>query len=220
MPGVAVDGPRSGGPRRRTADTVRCMVRDRSGRRVPTRGLSVASVSCAALAVLAVVDPFHLRHGAAYSAVLVLAALLLLTALAVRVLPGRLLTVASGVVGGFLVAAWLGLIALTLAFAGPQAEQVVATGGESGRVSLVLVRGHAFEATVFSVRLRAGGGPFAQESTVWQGLGDAPPPARFVFSGPRAVATVSAGSCGDRSTFDRTTLTVDPVHYALRPDGC
>lgn len=196
------------------------MARDRFRRRVSTRALSIAAASCVALAVPAVVDPFHLRHGAAYSAVLVLAALLLVTVLAVRVLPGRLLAVAGGVVGGLLVVGWVGLIGLTLAFAGPQPEQVTATGGDSGRVSLVLVRGHAFEATVFSVRLRAGGGPFAQESTVWQGLGDAPPPARFVFTDPQSVAVVGAGQCGYRSTFDATTLGVDPVHYALRPDGC
>jgi len=182
--------------------------------------LAVVALVCAVLGALAGWDPFHLRLAEAATGVLVLAALVLGTVLAARALPGRVLRVAGAAVGGLLVAGWLGLAALTVAFAGPEPEQVAAVGGDDGRVELVLVRGHAFEAPVYSVRLRAGGGPFAQESLVWQGLADAPAPTRLVLSGPQEVRVVASGVCGYRSTFDRTTLAVEPVHYALRPDGC
>ena len=149
---------------------------------------------------------------------LVTLAILLVTVLGVRLLRGRLARVVAGVLGGLVAVGWLGLVWLAVSFAGDErVEEVVPSGG---RLSLVLVRGHAFAEPVYSVRLRAGSGPFAQESTVWQGLGEGAPPTGFRFREGDIVEVVAAQFCGYRSSFDPVTLDVDPVHRPLRLDGC
>lgn len=184
------------------------------------RYLVGSAVVCAALAAFAALDPFHLRHAFAYTAATVLVALVLGTVLLVRVLRARWLKLVTGALGGLLVAGWIGYIALTLAFAGIGPETVVRSGGESGQVELVLVRGRAFDAPVYSVRLRTGGGPFAQESTVWEGVANGAAPRTVRLVGDDVAEVVAGERCGYRSTYDRTTLDAEPVNRPIRPDGC
>lgn len=182
------------------------------------RYLAAGAAVAVALATLAVTDPFHLRYGGVYSAVLVTLAILLVTVLGVRLLRGRLARGVAGVLGALVAVGWLGLVWLAVEFAGR--EQVEQRIGPDGRVSLVLVRGQAFADPVYSVRLRAGSGPFAQESLVWLGLAEGAAPTGFRFADGDVVEVIAAEFCGYRSTYDPVTLDVEPVHRPLRLDGC
>ena len=184
------------------------------------RALLIALIVCALLAGVAALGPFHLRYAPQYTGVLVLAALVLALVSAIRMLRERFLRTAAVAIVGLLLACWLGLIGLWVAFAGLGPDTVVRDGGTSGRIHLLVVRARAFDAPVFSVRLRTGGGPFAQETVVWEGLARGAAPTGLRFAADHTAEIVAAGQCGYRSTFDRVTLDARPVNRPIRPDGC
>jgi hypothetical protein len=183
-----------------------------------TAQLGAGAAVTTGLAALALADPFHLRYAGPYAAVLVTLAILLVTLVLVRTLPGRGLRVLAATSGALLGLGWLALVWLAAEFAGP--DRVVDEVASAGDERLVVVEGHAFVDVVYSVRLRAGSGPLAQEALVWQGLADGAPPSEVRFAGEGVVEVVASGVCGYRSTFDPVTLDVDPVHRPLRLDGC
>lgn len=180
--------------------------------------LGAGAAVSTALAAFVLVDPFNLRFAGGYAAVLVTLAVILVTVLLVRVLRGRVYRIVAATLGALLALGWLGLVWLAADFAGP--ERVVRDVPSGGDERLVLIEGRAFVDVVFSVRLRSGSGPFAQESLVWQGLGGGAPPTELRFAPQRTVEVVAAELCGYRSTFDPLTLDVEPVHRPLRLDGC
>ena len=69
---------------------------------------------------------------------------------------------------------------------------------------------------VHSVVLRAGDGPFAQESPVWLGAEDGSEP-EVAFRGADEVE-IRTGTCVLVSRVEAGTLEVDPVHRGT--DGC
>lgn len=172
----------------------------------------------AALATFAVLDPFHLRFAGPAAAVLVTLAVVAVTWLVLRLVRGRAARIVTVVAGAVAVLGWVGLVWLTVSFSGPE-RVVIEVPSESGE-RLVVVEGRAFADVVYSVRLRSGSGPFEQESLVWLGLADGAPPEQVRFGEDGQVEVVTVGGCGYRSTFDSTTLAVDPVFQPLRLDGC
>jgi hypothetical protein len=182
------------------------------------RRLVIALAVCVVLTTFAALDPFHLRYSAPALAVLVGLGLLLATVLALRLLHGRGMRVVAVLLGTVAVLAWGGFVWFVAAFAGP--ERVIDEVVSEGTARLVVVEGRAFTDAVYSVRLRAGSGPLAQESLVWQGLAEGAPPGEVRFTGPEQVEVLAAGGCGYRASFDATTLDVEPVFRPLRLDGC
>lgn len=65
---------------------------------------------------------------------------------------------------------------------------------------------------VFAVVLRAGSGPFEQESLVYQGLPAMPSP----FVDVDTVEVRVGSQCRYRSAVAAGTLAVDPVHHPLQ----
>ena len=61
--------------------------------------------------------------------------------------------------------------------------------------------------------LRSGGGPFEQESLVYQGPTGAPPPVALVVD-PGDVE-VAVGTCRYQSKVEGVTMAVEPVHRPL-----
>lgn len=179
----------------------------------------MAALLLSGLATFAVLDPFHLRHSGPAAAVLVALAVVAVTWLALRWIRGRAARIVAVLAGSVVMLGWIGMVWLSVSFAGP--ERVVDEVASEAGQRLVLIEGRAFSETVFSVRLRSGSGPFEQESLVWQGLADGAAPEEVRFGDqPDQVEVVSEGGCGYRSTFDATTLDVDPVFRPLRLDGC
>ncbi len=180
--------------------------------------LAVCAVLAAGLATLAVADPFHLRYARWFTAGLVLATLVLLTA-AFAVLARRgLLLVLAVVAGGSAIAGWIGIVGLAARL---DVENKVLSEVADGNRRLLVVAGHEFAIDpVFAVVLRAGGGPFEQEALVYQGLpeGAAPNGVRFVDG--RTVEVEVGSNCRYRSTVESGTLAVDPVHRPLRLGAC
>jgi hypothetical protein len=177
--------------------------------------LLALTVVAALLAGLAVLDPFHLRHAAWFVFGTVLLTVLLATAalaVAVRVFALRVLVL---VLGGIAAVAWtaIALLAMDLVDEGtPVAE--VASGGQR----LVVLEGAAFAIDpVYRVVLRAGEGPFEQQSDVWFGYEDGPAPDAVAFRGVDEVE-VRTGTCVLVSRVEPVTLAVDPVHRAAA--GC
>jgi len=113
------------------------------------------------------------------------------------------------VFGAAAMVGWAALVygASTLAGDGrPVAEAPDAT--DAGR-RLVTLQG----TEAYAVVLRSGGGPFEQESLVYQGVAGAPAPsARFVDPG---TVEVAVGTCRYRSGVEAVTLAVSPVHRRL-----
>lgn len=180
--------------------------------------LAVCALVAGGLAVLAVADPFGLRHARWFTAGLVLLAILLLgAAFAVAVRRGvqRVLVL---VLGGIAALGWIALIGVASQLTTD--NRVVAEVADGDR-RLVIVRGGRSAARpVYAVVLRAGGGPFAQESTVYQGLPAAAPPVEVRFVDTDTVEVVTRAGCRYRSEVAPRTLAVDPVHRPLRVDGC
>jgi hypothetical protein len=190
-------------------------------RGVPRLRSAVVLVVCAvlvgALAALAVADPFHLRHARWFTAGSVLLAVVLLTA-AFAVVARGVLRVFVVVVGSVAALGWVALVAV--------ADQVSAENHTVSEVAdggrrLVVVEGAvaAIDPT-YAVVLRSGGGPFEQETVVYQGAEAAPGPAEVRFVDADTVEVRTAGGCVYRSEVEAVTLGVDPVHRPLRADGC
>jgi hypothetical protein len=180
--------------------------------------LGILALLVGLLAGLAVADPFHLRHARWFTAVLVLLTVLLLTA-ALAVAVGRgLLRVLVLVTGAVAALGWVGLVGVASRVATPSTE--VSQVADGGRRLVVLEGGVAAVDRVYAVVLRAGGGPFEQETVVYQGVETAPAPADMRFVDPDTVEVRTGGGCSYRSEVESVTLAVDPVYRPLRADGC
>jgi hypothetical protein len=179
--------------------------------------LAVLALIVGGLAALAVVDPFHLRYARWLTSGLVLLAILLLTAafaVAVRGL-GRVLVLALGAVAAL---GWVGVVYLASQVAG--VDRTVSEVADGGR-RLVVVEGSPFAIDpIYAVVLRSGGGPFEQESVVYQGVEQAPAPSEVRFVDADTIEVRTSGGCNYRSEVEAVTLAVDPVHQPLRADGC
>lgn len=168
------------------------------------------------LAGVSVLDPFHLRHIAWFTAGLVALGILLLTALFAVLVPrgvARFLVVILGIVA-------LGFWGVVVWTAGQvTAEGAVVAQTEQAGHRLVVLRGSGFTVDpVFAVVVRAGDGAFEQQSLVYQGLELAPQPeAHFVDA--RTVEIRVGMACIYRSSVEDFTLDVQPVHRPIVP-GC
>ncbi|HEY0814558.1 MAG TPA: hypothetical protein VGE11_14865 [Pseudonocardia sp.] len=162
----------------------------------------------AVLAGLSVVDPFHLRQARWFTSGFIALGLVLLTAaLAVAVPRGGLRWFAM-IIGVAAVLGWGALVfgASTLAAPGKDVGEI-----NSGGLRLVTIQ--ADRDPAYAVVLRSGGGPFEQESLVYQGPKGAPQPAaRFVDKGDVEVAV---GTCRYQSKVEGGTMAVEPVHRPL-----
>jgi hypothetical protein len=179
--------------------------------------LGVLTVIVGLFAVLAVADPFHLRHARWFTAALVLLGILLLTAtLAVAVGRG-ILRVLVLIVGAVAALGWCALIGVATQVTSPSTE--VSQVADGGRRLVVLEGAAAAIDPIFAVVVRNGTGPFEQETLVYQGVEAAPAPTvRFVDG--NTVEVRLPGGCLYRSEVEAMTLAVDPVHRPLRADGC
>jgi hypothetical protein len=180
-------------------------------RRVVVLLMCVAVV--AVLAGLSLADPFHLRQARWFTVGLIAVGLALLTALLATAAPRGPLRWVTLVVGVAALLGWAALVygASTLTGGG---RQVAEADDNTGR-RLVVLEGtlEVAGAPVYAVVLRSGGGPFEQESLVYQGLAGAPAPsARFVDPG---TVEVAVGTCRYRSGVETVTLAVEPVHRPL-----
>lgn len=172
------------------------------------------TVIAAILAGLAVLDPFHLRYAPRFVAGTVLLTLVLATitlAVAVKVYPLRVLVL---VLGGIAALGWAVVAWLVIDLDDPR---TVVSEVRSGDQRLTVLEGGAFAlGPVHSVVLRAGDGPFAQESPVWLGAEDGSEP-EVAFRGADEVE-IRTGTCVLVSRVEAGTLEVDPVHRGT--DGC
>jgi hypothetical protein len=181
--------------------------------------LAVCALLVAGLAALGVADPFHLRHARWFTAGLVLLALLLFTAAFAVAVRRGLLRVLVLVVGGIAVLGWVALVGVASQLTVDD-NRVVSEVSDGGR-RLAVVEGAPFAIDpVYAVVLRSGGGPFEQETVVYQGLEQAAAPTAVRFVDPDTVEVRTSGGCLYRSEVEAVTLAVDPVHRPLRIDGC
>lgn len=170
--------------------------------------LLALTVLAALLAGLAVADPFHLRYAPWFVAGTVLLLIVLATAtLAVAVRPARLVV---GVLGVVVALGWavVAVLGIDLRDEGRPLSEVV-----SGGQRLVVLDRPVVVDPAFAVVLRAGGGPFEQESPVWFGAPEGAAPDAVAFRGTDEVE-VRVGSCVLVSRVEPVTLAVDPVHRA------
>lgn len=174
--------------------------------------LGALTAVAALLAGLAVLDPFHLRHAQWFTAGTVLLAIVLATAtltVAVKLYIARVLVL---VLGGILALGWAAIawLAIDIGSAGRPVSEVV-----SGGQRLVVLDGLAGFSPdpVTSVVLRAGDGPFEQESLVWEGLPEGGGPNEVAFRGADELE-IRTGPCVLVSIVEPLTLTVDPVYRA------
>lgn len=172
--------------------------------------LLALTVLAALLAGLAVADPFHLRYAPWFVAGTVLLLIVLATAtlaVAVRLRPAR---IAVAVLGGILAVGWalVAVLAVDLRDEGRPLAEVV-----SGGQRLVVLDRPVVIDPAFAVVLRAGDGPFQQESPVWFGTPEGAAPDAVAFRGTDEVE-VRIGGCVLVSRVEPVTLAVDPVHRA------
>jgi hypothetical protein len=148
--------------------------------------LLLCVVVVAVLAGVSLADPFHLRQARWFTAGLIAIGLVLLTALLATGVPRGALRWVTLVVGVAALLGWAGLVygASTLSAGGRQ----VAEADEAGRRLVTLERD---DAQAYAVVVRSGGGPFEQESLVYQGSRAHPRPSR-VSSTPRRSRSPSA----------------------------
>jgi len=177
--------------------------------------LAAVAILAALLTGLAVLDPFHLRYAQWFVAATALATIVLVTlalAVAVRLYAVRVLVL---VVGGVLAVGWgaVAYLAIGLDDARATVSEVVA-----GDRRLVVLEGEPFTIDpVFRVVLRAGSGPFEQETPVWLSEPEGAAPDEVSFRGADEVA-VRTGGCVLVSRIEPLTLLVDPVHRGTA--GC
>jgi hypothetical protein len=166
--------------------------------------LVLCAVVAGGAAALSVADPFHLRYARWFTSGLILLTLLLLTA-ALAVLARRgLLRATMLAIGGAAIIGWIGIVYFAAQL---DAENRVVSQVADGDRRLLVVEGSPLALDpVFAVVLRAGAGPFEQETLVYQGLPEMPAP-----SGVRFV---------DRSAVETGTLAVQPVHRPLQLGAC
>ncbi|GAA4560475.1 hypothetical protein [Pseudonocardia xishanensis] len=185
-------------------------------------GLGMAALVVVAVAVFAVLDPFHLLVApwiAGISVGLAIVLVMLWVGLTVRRPLAKVLVAA---VGALVTLGWAALAWASIAIS-PGLEVLREVPGPEGsrlRLAVVEVETLATDGPAYSVRLRAGSGLLTQDSPVWVGLGEGAEPAEARFADGRTVEVVSSAGCGYRSTVTPVTLDVDPVHHPLRLDGC
>jgi hypothetical protein len=180
--------------------------------------LTILALLVGGLAVAAVADPFHLRYARWFTSGLVLLTLLLLTALLAVIARRGVLRVLALVVGGIAVMGWIAVVWLASQL--DAENRVVAEVADGGR-RLVVVEGSPIAIDpVFAVVLRAGNGPFEQESLVYQGLEEMPEPSAIRFVDPSTVEVQMGSGCRYRSEVEAVTMAIEPVHRPLRIDGC
>ncbi len=170
------------------------------------------------LAGLSLADPFHLRHARWFTSGLVGLGLVLLAAALAVVARRGLLRLVALLVGLLVILGWAGFVGAATQLTGRNQE--VARTEDGGRSLVVLAGSGSTVDPVYAVVLRSGGGPFEQESIVYQGLEGSPQPvaARFVDSDTVEVQTLAG--CRYRSEVEAVTLAVDPVHRPLQPGSC
>lgn len=170
------------------------------------------------LAGFSLADPFHLRYARWFTSGLVALALVLVTVALAVVARRGLLRGTVLLVGLVAVLGWVGFVLAATGLTGTNQE--VARTAEAGR-SLVVLEGTSFTIDpVYAVVLRSGGGPFEQESLVYQGVEGSPPPLAARFVDDSAVEVQTLAGCRYRSAVEPVTLAVDPVHRPLQPGTC
>jgi hypothetical protein len=180
--------------------------------------LTVCAVLAGGLAMLAVADPFHLRYARWFTAGLVLAALLLLTAALAVIARRGLLRVLVLVGGGIAIVGWTAVVWLAAQL---DVENRVVSEAADGNRRLLVVEGSPIAIDpIYAVVLRSGGGPFEQEALVYQGLEEMPPPSDVRFVDGGAVEVLVGSNCRYRSTVEGATMAVEPVHRPLRLGTC
>ena len=178
--------------------------------------LLVVALLAVGIGALALADPFHLRHARWYTVGAVLLAILLVAAAFAAVVRRGLLRGFVLVVGGVAVLTWLALAWLAAQLNTESREVFEVADG--GRRLVVLERVPVID-PAYAVVVRAGFGPFEQESVVYQGLEEGPVPSGARFLDPDTVE-VTTGICTYRSEIEPITLGVVPVHRPLRLGGC
>jgi hypothetical protein len=180
--------------------------------------LTVGAVLAGGLAMLAVADPFHLRYARWFTAGLVLATLLLLTAALAVIARRGLLRVLVLVGGGIAIVGWTAVVWLAAQL---DVENRVVSEAADGNRRLLVVEGSPIAIDpIYAVVLRSGGGPFEQEALVYQGLEEMPPPSDVRFVDDGAVEVLVGSNCRYRSTVEGGTMAVEPVHRPLRLGTC
>jgi hypothetical protein len=180
--------------------------------------LTVGAVLAGGLAMLAVADPFHLRYVRWFTAGLVLATLLLLTAALAVIARRGLLRVLVLVGGGIAIVGWTAVVWLAAQL---DVENRVVSEAADGNRRLLVVEGSPIAIDpIYAVVLRSGGGPFEQEALVYQGLEEMPPPSDVRFVDDGAVEVLVGSNCRYRSTVEGGTMAVEPVHRPLRLGTC
>jgi hypothetical protein len=180
--------------------------------------LTVCAVLAGGLAILAVADPFHLRYARWFTAGLVLATLLLLTAALAVIARRGLLRVLVLVGGGIAIVGWTAVVWLAAQL---DVENRVVSEAADGNRRLLVVEGSPIAIDpIYAVVLRSGGGPFEQEALVYQGLQEMPPPSDVRFVDGGAVEVLVGSNCRYRSTVEGGTMAVEPVHRPLRVGTC
>ena len=180
--------------------------------------LTVGAVLAGGLAMLAVADPFHLRYARWFTAGLVLATLVLLTAALAVIARRGLLRVLVLVGGGIAIVGWTAVVWLAAQL---DVENRVVSEAADGNRRLLVVEGSPIAIDpIYAVVLRSGGGPFEQEALVYQGLEEMPPPSDVRFVDGGAVEVLVGSNCRYRSTVEGGTMAVEPVHRPLRLGTC
>lgn len=183
-----------------------------------TAALTICAVVTGGLAALSIADPFHLRHARWFTAALVLLTLLLVTAAFVVLTRRGPLRILSLVIGGSAVLGWCGIVWFAAQLNSD--NRVLGEVADGGRRLLVVEGSPLSIDPVYAVVLRAGGGPFEQETLVYQGLPEMPEPAGVRFVDTATVEVLVGVNCRYRSAVEPVTLAVDPVHRPLQVGAC
>jgi len=167
---------------------------------------------------VAVVDPFHLRNARWFTAGLGLVALVLGTTLLATVVGRGVFRALVLVVGGAAVLGWVAVVWLASGLAG-QARDTTVVDGDGRRLVVLETVGFSID-PLYSVVVRAGSGPFEQESLVYASAAEAPAPSEVRFVDADSVEIRTGGGCVYRSEVEMVTLAVDPLHLPQSVGGC